>query len=129
MSTWKEDRLKLRAWARDTKPSGEAATAVYTLISHMREKIHMRYYGKYNIWVNGYYKTSSVPPAACKKLQGAYGDYTEEYHKRVYIGSLEDQERWLKEVGLKFLPLELVEVGKSVMEGYPEEEEAMQVAV
>jgi len=128
MSTWKEDREKLRSWARDIKPAGGTATVIYALISHMRGKIHMRYYGKYNVWLNGKYKTSSELPVPCRKLEGAYGYYVDTYQKKSYIGSLEDQERWLNMVGLKMLPLPLAEVGKSVMEGYPEEE-AEQVAV
>jgi len=47
MSTWKEDREALRSYAK-TPIDGQKATFIYVLISHMREKLHMKTYRFYH---------------------------------------------------------------------------------
>lgn len=122
MSQWKEDRNRLRDYVRNEKPSGLAATAVYVLISHMRGKIHMKYFNKCNMWCGMGYSSKSALPKADRKLIRAYGEYADQYHKYVYVGSLEDQANWFENIGKKFLPKELNEIAARVIGGYTDDE-------
>ena len=129
--TWKQDRETLRDYIRENKPEGQVATALYVLVSHMRGKLHMKYCNSNNPYENHRYKTTSELPEPRAKLVRSYGSSLDYYHKMIYIGSLEDQERWFFEIGaLRLLPLEFEEISERVFAGYPEEKKDLpEVAV
>ena len=120
----------MRDYVRNNKPSGLEATAVYVLISHMRGKIHMKYFNKCNMWPG--YKSTSEVPKADDKLIRAYGEYADTYHAYVYIGSLEDQALWFEKIGKNHIPV--VEgfgsiADRVIITGYPKEDLEPQEAV
>lgn len=99
MGNWKEDRNFLRKIARENKLTGELGTFVYTLISHMRGKSHMRTYKKYS---GGWRKMYEVYSAS-KNLTGVSPEYSKAYstcdnvfYLMIRIETLEDQAEWIK---------------------------------
>ncbi len=125
---WLKDREALRTLAREGNLRGNEATLVYTLISHMRGKIHMRYYGKYRAGWRPY-PQKGVPKdkqvaALSREFHKAYGDYAKTYHYMIAIDDLNDQAEWLfaheeysTRAGVNSI------FGRILIEGYPEVED------
>jgi len=97
---WKTDRDRLRKEIRKaSKDGGMKATMLYVLISHMRGKIHMKWYGKYNggwgslkeRWPDDR-KIENIP----ETIKKAYGDSADFYYKMTVIENLKDQEVWIR---------------------------------
>ena len=118
---WKTDREKLRAAARE-KPSGREATMIYALIAHMRGRVHMRYYNKYEGgWRWGKATKRDPAPAEFSK---AYGTEAQYYFERCVIENLEDQAEWIKQyLGRVFSEeSEFSELAQRVLNGYVEDD-------
>jgi hypothetical protein len=97
---WKKDRERLKAEIRKaSKDGGFKATMLYVLISHMRGKIHMKWYKKYEGGWDGSKerwpdtrKIENIP----EEIKKAYGECVEYYYKRAAIETLKDQEIWIR---------------------------------
>jgi hypothetical protein len=92
---WKTDRDWLKAEIRrKDRAHGNYATFLYVLISHMRGKIHMRYYNKYH----GGWRWSKKESEAeiPKEFHKAYGDCAKTYYLNSVIENLADQEEWIR---------------------------------
>lgn len=112
MSTWKEDRETLREMAHVCmagKNTGYSATYVYTLISHMRGKLHMRWYRKrHGGWQVGF-----------KGRELEFNTTDGHFCPGARIASLEDQAKYLTLHAPDFHDLDLA---MRVVKGYPEED-------
>jgi hypothetical protein len=141
MPSWKEDRERLRKEIRETKPTGLRATLLYALVSHMRGKLHMRWYQKYHGgWGSWDKKDIEVNESAVNEVRKAYGEYAETYAKRAAITSLEDQQKWIegqlanikrcKDLSWYTSPLsdEIIELSNRVLHEYNKEEEIARVS-
>lgn len=125
---WKRDRKALRIMANDVVGRGTTATMVYVLISHMREKLHMRTFAKYyGGWrslsvANTLALVKKIPP----EFKTAYGTSANLYYRCAVIRDLNDQAEWIRKYSQnKFMAArlgkELVEIAERVLAGYPEE--------
>ena len=101
--TWKEDYQYLRALIKQELKKGlcgDRATFLYTLISHMRGKIHMKTYKLYDGgWRTQCSKLAAPTKEARPKMHRMFNGATEHilnhYYARAAITSLEDQARFL----------------------------------
>lgn len=131
---WLKDREALRKIAREGKLESSAGTLVYSLISHIRSKLHMHCYGKYSAgWRR--YSSSGVPKgrkvgALSREFHRAYGDYAKIYYYMIAIESLEDQAEWIHGY-MEHVQVEseVRAIALRVLEGYPEVEENVCVPV
>lgn len=117
--TWKQDREYLRA----LKPkSGFVATIIYCLLSHMRGRLHMRYYLKYH---GGWRHQSIAIPKrgqAPKEFTEAYGSFAQYYYQRSVLENLDDQAEWIERLaGKVFVEEEFMAVAERVLAGYPDQ--------
>lgn len=122
---WKKDREHLRSLARE-KPLGNEGTLIYCLISHMREKLHMRWYEKYHggfsttgrrdqkdIYVN------EVPP----EVRAAYTGLEKTFFYRCRLFDLSDQAAWIRwYLSRAQVSLAIREIATRVLDGYQEAE-------
>lgn len=92
MASWKEDSDRLRQRIKE----GGGTTLVYVLLSHMRGKLHMRWYNKYGGgWRSGRFENSDdpIPPEIAK----AYTGMERFFYERCAIRNLEDQAAWIRQ--------------------------------
>jgi len=98
---WVADREFLRGRIQMQKPSGGFATFLYCLVSHMRGKLHMRWYQKYHGGFSTKYRhrNASVTPLADipAEVKAAYSGLEREYYVRCSLLGLEDQAAWIKQ--------------------------------
>jgi len=94
---WRTDREVLRKELREGKHTGQYATFLCCLVSHMRKKIHMKWYNKYH---GGWRGNTGVEvenvEELSKDLVYAYEGYAKYYARKTYVGSLADQEQWIR---------------------------------
>jgi hypothetical protein len=112
---WREDREWLRSQAKSGL-SGEYATLIYTLISHMHGRLHMKSYkmktGGWRTW--GAPKREALPPEKLQRYRKMYGDQAQRYYEGSLIASLEDQAAWIVYLGINAKPL--LEISKRILE-------------
>ncbi len=123
---WKEDRELLRKIARENKMEPLEATVIYSLISHMRGKLHMHSYAKYHSgWRNKKRNSQLTYSLLSDGYEKAYGTEAKYYYARCVLETLEDQEEFIRQhvaaldagsKGFACLP-------ERVLDGYPELEE------
>jgi len=112
MATWKEDRLTLKAMARNNK----GTTLIYVMISQMREKLHMKCYNmRTGGWRSNRYvrkRPESAPAAYLKQ----YGSMAQHYYERSAITDLDDQALWIR-LALELLnDKKLNEIGHRILD-------------
>lgn len=116
MPSWKEDMEWLRSEAK-AGLTESAATVVYVLISHMRGKIHMRWYKKrHGGWRSGW-----------EGRVTAYNEVDGYHCPGARIANLADQESWIREQ-LLMLGGRTVDIACRVLSGYPERQLTAPVA-
>jgi len=96
LGNWRVDREKLRTEAKK-KLCGEHATLIYTLISHMHGRLHMKSYkmktGGWRTW--GAPKREALSSEKLQRYRKMYGDQAQRYYEGSLITSLEDQATWI----------------------------------
>lgn len=95
MKTWREDRETLRSMAKEPGLAGEKATLLFTLISHMRGKLHMRSYKLYSTGWRGWKHPARPGAVLSEKLKRSYHN-PQEFYERAVIETLEDQAEWIR---------------------------------
>jgi len=95
MTTWKEDRNRLRDIIRTTKPEGDEATLLYCLVAQMRGKKHMDFYDKYHGGWRPFSKKTKYDYTYSKEFYGAYGPGAAFYYGQCILVDLEDQAEWI----------------------------------
>lgn len=128
-ATWKEDRETLRKYAReyDANLGPEHRTFIYVLISHMRNKLHMRSYkGKCAGWRSRFGKLErpevSAPTRRWARMYGPLADF---FYTRACVLTRDDQAAWIQE-HVRYAPRALLElVARVLNEAWdaPKEEE------
>jgi hypothetical protein len=107
--SWKEDRETLRCMTAEDGLKGPDATYVYTLISHMRNKLHMHWYKKrHGGWQVGW---------AGRELE--FNTTDGHFCPGARIASLEDQAKFLTLYAPDFHDLDLA---MRVVKGYAAED-------
>jgi hypothetical protein len=122
---WKTDRDRLRAEIRKaSKAGGMKATMLYVLISHMRGKIHMKWYNKYHGGWRPWSKDAPKKGEAPADIKAAYGDLAQKYYEWSAIETLEDQKEFIRK-HLSFYSEndKLFELANRVIDGYIREDE------
>jgi len=105
---WKQDRETLRKLARDPK-TGQ--TTIYALISHMRGKLHMRWYQK----CHGGWRGPS-------QAELHHNDVDGWYCAGARIDNLEDQAAFIADaMKRKGFAVLVYDIAQRVLAGYPEE--------
>lgn len=131
--TWKSDREHLRNLLREGPKSPLFATLFCALVSHMRGKVHMHFFKKYE----GGWRSMSVALRRQKpegpiseKLSAAYGEYAKEWYGCSVIENLEDQAEWIRGYGSSvLLSPELEAIRDRVLSGKWVSEEDRKIAV
>ena len=121
---WKTDRDRLRAEIRKaSKEGGFKATMLYVLISHMRGKIHMKWYNKYHGGWRAWDRGAPKKGEPSIGIKAAYGDLAQQYYEWSAIETLEDQKEFIRK-HLNFYEKneELFELANRVIDGYITEE-------
>lgn len=113
MASWQEDSDRLRQRIKE----GGGTTLVYALLSHMRGKLHMRWYNKYSGgWRSGKVELGDVeiPP----EIYAAYGESAKYYYGRCVIQNLDDQAVWIRQ----YMREEWEDLAERVLNGYVDED-------
>ena len=114
MASWREDSDRLRQRIKE----GGGTTLVYALLSHMRGKLHMRWYNKYA----GGWRSSKYVPGADEvippEIHAAYGESAKYFYGRCVIRNLEDQAEWIRQYGME----KWSDLADRVIDGYVEED-------
>lgn len=103
---WDEGRSILRkALAAYTKPERRLgddahiqtleATFICACLAHMRGKIHMRWFRKYERGWQGAFSVSQKTIVNLPEMKAAYGDMAQRYYNCSVIENLDDQKAWI----------------------------------
>jgi hypothetical protein len=123
---WKTDHEWLRAEIRrKDRAHGIYATILYTLISHMRGKIHMKWYNKYHGGWRAWDRNAPKKGEPPKEIKAAYGDLAQQYYEWTAIETLEDQKEFIRKHIEQFdndKNNDLLAIAERVIDGYPSTE-------
>lgn len=96
---WKEDREYLLTVAKNKDSSEFIRTFVYTLISHLRGKLHMKFYKKYHGGWRSYGepkdKFRALPADCAEDFNKAYEGTAQQHYNMSVIVNLYDQEDFI----------------------------------
>lgn len=126
---WKQDQERLRQEIKEAHAKGGfRMTMLCTLLSHMRGRLHMRWYNKYEGGWRAWSKTAPKKDPAPKEMKAAYGDMAQQYYEWSAIDTLEDQKEFIRMHYATLKDEELLDLANRVISGYPMEEAKAHVA-
>lgn len=119
---WKKDRNALRKILREAGLEGGEATFACCLVSHMRGKLHMRYYKKrHGGWRSWGAEPSKRGPAPVE-FHKAYGTEAQRYYELSVLENLDDQAEFIRRAMEHVVSdKKLLKIARRVLGGYPEQ--------